>query len=679
MKQLARITGLGAVAALCLVGCGDDGGTSSAPSNADQIVATFEDLAVCTAKREGASAYVRDEKTEYVCTGGDWIPASDAPSSQGGSSVSSGGAPDGSSSSGDIDSTAYEEVPVVAVKNKTITGVSQKGPFVNGASVTVQELDGKTLAQTGKSFKGKISGDNGEFSVSSVTLVSQYALLEANGFYQNEVTGRNSNAAITLNALVDLSKRENVNINLLTHLEYERALYLTTTGMNVPAAKKQAEREIFEAFRITGDFASSEELNILSTGAGDAALLAISVLMQSNLSEANLSERLANFASDIEEDGKWNDETTKATMADWASTANLANIGANVQALSANNKVPAFEQAVKNFWWNNYGLGSCSAANPGEIKQDTNSLSGYHDTYFFCDTSIANWRRATVMEYDTYLKSCSNSANLVSGAVVEANKYVCDAGSFRAATASEKTNGRGCTSYNLGEERLVAGYMQCSSSGAWSVGRTVSGTLTDARDGNRQYATIGIGTQMWMAENLNFVYKVNGASYGSYCYANSADSCAKYGKLYTWGAAMDSATTGCGYGKRCDADTGRVQGVCPNGWHLPSQAEWQTLFTAVGGQSTAGKELKATSGWYIGAGWDYTGGGPDDFGFSALPSGYRVRYDFTTVGRNAYFWSSSEYVADYAWCMYLSYDRVQAYLDDHRDKYNGNAVRCLRD
>ena len=300
MKQLARITGLAAVAALFLVGCGDDGGTSSAPSNADQIVATFEDLAVCTAKREGASAYVRDEKTEYVCTGGDWIPASDAPSSQGGSSASSGGDPDGSSSggdpdgsssSGDIDSTAYEEVPVVAVKNKTITGVSQKGPFVNGASVTVQELDGKTLAQTGKSFKEKISGDNGEFSVSSVTLVSQYALLEANGFYQNEVTGRNSNAAITLNALVDLSKRENVNINLLTHLEYERALYLTTTGMNVPAAKKQAEREIFEAFRITGDFASSEELNILSTGAGDAALLAISVLMQSNLSEANLSER----------------------------------------------------------------------------------------------------------------------------------------------------------------------------------------------------------------------------------------------------------------------------------------------------------------------------------------------------------------------------------------------------
>lgn len=535
------------------------------------------------------------------------------------------------STSASSNSSAYEEVPVVAVKNKTISGSAQKGPFVNGASVTVQELDGKTLAQTGKSFKGKISGDKGEFTVSSVTLASQYALLEATGYYMNENTGAKSNGTITLNALVDLSKRENVNINLLTHLEYERALYLTTTGMNVTAAKKQAEKEIFEAFGITGNFASSEELNILSTSEGDAALLAISVLMQSDLTEAELSERLANFASDIEEDGKWDDETTKAAMADWASSTNLADVGANVKAMNANGKAPAFEQAVKNFWWNVYGLGSCGNDNGGEIKLVDNANSRNNESSYVCDDE--NWRPMTKIE---------------------------------------KIVGKGCTSYNLSEEKLVAGYYECDSSGVWAAGRTVSGTLSDTRDGNRQYATIGIGTQMWMAENLNYDYKVAGESYGSNCKNNSADSCAKYGKLYTWGAAMDSATTGCGYPKQCNADTGKVQGVCPNGWHLPSQAEWQTLFTAVGGLSTAGTALKTNSGWYN----NYNG--TDAFGFSALQSGLGSQGGFVYNTCGAAFWSSSEYGAEHAWITSLYCSYTYASLDDV-SKFLGFAVRCVKD
>ena len=640
------------LASLFLVGCGDDGGSSSAPSNADQIVATYEDLTLCTANREGASAYVRDEKTEYVCTGGDWIPASDALSSATGNSASS-------------DSTAYDDIPVVAVKNKTISGSAQKGPFVNGASVTVQELDGKTLGQTGKSFKGKIAGDKGEFSISSVTLASQYALLEATGYYMNENTGAKSNGTITLNALVDLSKRENVNINLLTHLEYERALYLTTTGMNVPAEKKQAEKEIFEAFGITGDFANSEELNILSTSEGDAALLAISVLMQSNLTEANLSERLANFASDIEKDGKWDDDTIKAKIADWASTANLERISANVKAMNANGKVPAFEQAVKNFWWNNFGLGRCSAKNSGEIKEDTNSLSSYHgvckqDTTscqnlypFICDTAIANWRHATAMEYDVYPYLCTVVGTTITGTVT-ATPYCCTENGWAS----------------------LLGWN-------WDVPKEVRlnpnipyGTMTDNRDG-RTYKTVVIGSQIWMAENLNFDYKVAGTSYGNWCYNDSAKYCSVTGRLYTWGAAMDSAITGCGYDKLCDADTGRVTGVCPNGWHLPSQAEWDALFTAVGGRSTAGTALKITSGWHTG--WNNIGNGTDEFGFSAFPSGYKSLNDFINEAYTANFWSSSEVDTYGATRMLLEYSAAYADVMDYSHKGLGFAVRCLSD
>ncbi|MGM9985270.1 MAG: fibrobacter succinogenes major paralogous domain-containing protein, partial [Fibrobacter intestinalis] len=93
--------------------------------------------------------------------------------------------------------------------------------------------------------------------------------------------------------------------------------------------------------------------------------------------------------------------------------------------------------------------------------------------------------------------------------------------------------------------------------------------LKDPRDG-KTYRTVEIGKQVWMAENLN--YEMD----GSYCYDNEATNCQKYGRLYTWAAAMQA---------------------CPEGWHLPSEAEWETLITAVGGEDVAGLKLKSTSGW----------------------------------------------------------------------------------
>ena len=200
----------------------------------------------------------------------------------------------------DDDKTAggtEEDAGIVAIEDKTVSGVSQKGPFVKGSAVKLYEMDGESLVSTGKSFPGKIASDDGKFTVPSVSLVSQYALLEANGYFRNEITGGKSNGPITLNALTDLSDREKVNINLLTHLEYERALYLVGTGVKVSDAKRQAESEILKAFGIEGNFENSEDMDIFSSGDGNAALLAFSVLMLENLSEADLTERLTNFAT----------------------------------------------------------------------------------------------------------------------------------------------------------------------------------------------------------------------------------------------------------------------------------------------------------------------------------------------------------------------------------------------
>ena len=297
-----------------------------------------------------------------------------------------------------------EDQEIIAITDKTISGVSQKGPFVNGSSVTVQELDGETLAQTGNSYEGKIKNDMGEFSVKVTKLASQYALLKANGFYRNEVTGEKSKSQVTLYALTDISNRDEVNVNLLTHLEYERSLYLAADdSVTVAAAKKQAEKEVLATFGITGDFANSEDLNIFGTDDGAAALLAVSVLMQGNLSEADFSERLADYAADIETDGKWGDTKTATKIADWASSKSLGgeleNIRNNIAKWNISTDVPAFEKYVYNFWWQNYGLGTCDKKRQGEVLQNTNELSGTYGTYFICDNNA--WRLAENIEKDT--------------------------------------------------------------------------------------------------------------------------------------------------------------------------------------------------------------------------------------------------------------------------------------
>ena len=133
--------------------------------------------------------------------------------------------------------------------NGTVDGVSQKGPFLTGSTVTLQELDVKSLEQTGKSFKGKIVNDNGEFVIDNVDLSSPYALLVTNGYFRNEVTGKNSNGSIIMMAVVDVSNRSHVNINLLTHLDYERVrVLLEREKMSFVDAKNKAKQEIFSNF-----------------------------------------------------------------------------------------------------------------------------------------------------------------------------------------------------------------------------------------------------------------------------------------------------------------------------------------------------------------------------------------------------------------------------------------------
>ena len=285
---------------------------------------------------------------------------------------------------------ASGDAGIVAVTDWEVAGVSQKGPFVTGSAVTVQELDGITLKQTGKSFKGTIKSDKGDFAIKDINLESQYAILEASGYYRDEISGKKSSSQVTLRALTDLKDRKHVNINLLTHLEYERVMYLVTEKKkSIAEAKEQAEREVLATFGIEGNFAESEDLNIFETGDGNAALLAISVLLQSDVDVAGLTERMGEFSISLAEGGSWDDADAKTAIADWACDidlkGSLSKVRKNVEGWKYADTVPAFEKYVSNFWWDNYGLGVCNTKRENETKRNVNKLSKLYNEYFVCE------------------------------------------------------------------------------------------------------------------------------------------------------------------------------------------------------------------------------------------------------------------------------------------------------
>lgn len=224
----------------------------------------------------------------------------------------------------------------------------------------------------------------------------------------------------------------------------------------------------------------------------------------------------------------------------------------------------------------------------------------------------------------------------------------------------------------------------CSSGGYVKPSTVVVGSMTDERDG-QTYKTVTIGTQTWMAENLNYAYtdvpyeyekvkEVFTSDSTSWCYNDSAEYCAKYGRLYTWAAAMDSvgewSANGkdCGYGKSC-SPTYPVRGICPKGWHLPDLTEWRTLATAVG----RAERLRSTSGW------DGSGNGTDSYSFSALPAGDR-EYNGNYVGEGGRvdFWSSTENSTYSTYQINVSYIGTSMGMVTYR-KCSGFFVRCVKD
>ena len=639
-------------------------------------------------------------------------------------------------SNDDVAGGASGDAGVYAIKNLDVAGVTQKGPFVTGSAVAVHGIDCKTMKISDEHFEGAVKSDKGDFIVEDVSLKSTCAVFEVTGKYRSEISGKETDSKLTLRALTDLENRENVNVNILTNLEYERVVYLVTKkGMLFAGAKKQAEKEVLAAFDIVGSFEAFEDLNIFESGDGNAALLAVSVMMQGGADVDALVNRMDKFDDSFAEKGVWSDSSTKTAITEWVSAAaadgQLDSIRKNVESWGIAAEVPAFEKYVEKFGNDSSIAAQNTMTDPRDgktyrtvkigdqvwmaenLNYETEKSYCYNDSVEYCamygrfyEWNAAmracpeGWHLPLLEEFKTLVDALGDSAmagsklKSTSGWLNDLNgtddygftvlpiggrsasgkyinkewladfwssteravefAYVMHVGANFNTAPLDMDEGK----YNAfsvrclqGENDSLRSYILVEDS-AVAACKTEStddceyGKLTDERNG-QEYKTVKIGKQVWMAENLNY------ETDESYCYNDSAEYCTKYGRLYTWSAALNA---------------------CPTGWHLPSQNEGMTLYYSVGGRDTAAKMLKSVNGW------NDDGAGTDSFGFSALPVGDRDEFnDYENEGRFAGFWTSTEVNERYAAHIHLFYMDDDAALSTTFNKRYAYAVRCVKD
>ncbi|MCQ2096386.1 MAG: hypothetical protein MJY87_00380 [Fibrobacter sp.] len=435
LKTLALFATAASVAAL-FAACGDSSSSDDSKDVKTPEYETAEDMVHCTKSHYGEFAYVKDEDAYYECTADGWVISDSSAVEEARSSSSVKDDLDDKSSSS-VSAADTAAVNVEKVDSAKVVGFAQKGPFVNGSVVTVYGLD-SALNTTSEKFTGKVVGDSGYFKVDGITLNSQFALVEANGFYKNAVTGKNTSGSKTrLSAIVDLSEKDvKANVNILTELEYARVVQLVTKEKyNVPAAKVKATQELWSMFgaTVTEDISVSD-ISLANSDMAGAALYAASIALQGDLSSSKLNSRLEELSEDFAADGKWDDQEIRAAVADYLS--NVDSLGGfpairkNVEAMKLSAKVPDYESFLYVYWTGNYGLGLCDAAKETSIVKNKNKTSANYGAGYVCVNE--RWHKSTAL--DTELGLCvagreGEMAKDTSGKVVK--YYVCESGAWR--------------------------------------------------------------------------------------------------------------------------------------------------------------------------------------------------------------------------------------------------------
>jgi uncharacterized protein (TIGR02145 family) len=544
-----------------------------------------------------------------------------------------------------------------------VSGFVQKGPYLNGTSVTIYEMTDKLLP-TGKNFPSQISDNAGTFEVKNVDLISQYVLLKADGFYFDEVANTRSAAQLTLYALSDMTNKTSLNVNILSTLEKGRTEYLISTGISFTEAKKQAQAEILDIFEMSKtEMTKSEELDISKPGDDNGILLAISSILQGYLSVAELSELIANIGTDIREDGILNDQALGEKLNFNAHKLYPDQIRKNLEdrykSLNMVVTIPDFEKYIDQFIENTgfkfNALPELTTNNEVKNIKANSAICGGNVSKEGISSVTAKgicWSTDQNPDIEDYKidvgPGCDTFTCNITGLMANTTYYI----------RAYATNNTG-TAY--GNEVSV----KTKESGI--------GTVTDI-DGNL-YHTVIIGNQVWMVENLRTTKYRNGGlitkitdkpawqstNTGAYCwYNNDIKNKSTYGALYNWYAVDD------------------VRKIAPEGWHVPSLQEWNTLLDYLGGSKVAGGKLKETGTLH----WTTPNtGATNETGFCAVPGGLRNDPgDFYALGNFGYWWCADEGEnSSSAWSQSMGFILNEVENYGYCSKISGYSVRCIKD
>ena len=343
----------------------------------------------------------------------------------------------------------------------------------------------------------------------------------------------------------------------------------------------------------------------------------------------------------------------------------------------------------------------------------TNSVeTSYGEQRSFTTLAVApTLTTNTVSNITSTSATCGGNVTSDGGATVTVRGVCWSTSQNPTVSNSHTSNGSGTGSFTSnitgltpGTTYYVRAYATNSAGTGYGPQRSFTTTVADGQPcpgaaivtdyDNNTYNTVKIGDQCWMKENLRTTHYSNGTSIAlgsstststAYRYYpnNSSSNVSTYGYLYNWKAVMRNSSSS-------SANPSGVQGICPTGWHVPSDAEWTQLTNYVGSQpqyqcgsssSNIGKALASTTGWSSSTETCAVGNNTSTnnaTGFSALPAGYYDSGNYYHFGYNALFWSATEYNDNGAYNRYLFYN----YADVHRGyyyKYFGFSVRCVKD
>lgn len=275
--------------------------------------------------------------------------------------------------------SSNDELDGYTPTNFNVGGKVEKGPFVRGTAIQMQPLDAD-LDETGESFTSTITDNEGTFTFGSKLLKSPYVKLSASGYYFNEVTGELSKGTLALNAVANLQNAADVNLNILSHLKYQRVMDLVAKdGKSFKEANNQAQEEVLKTFGLE-KYAKTDVNHFSITSGTDeaAALIAVSSLILYNRSEAQITEYLSQLSEEFAEDGNFSETTKLQIRKDMFSLeSKLPQIAENIKKrYQEMGKEVAVKNLIYYFDWDGDGTaGNEIAPENHPVSLETNNIN----------------------------------------------------------------------------------------------------------------------------------------------------------------------------------------------------------------------------------------------------------------------------------------------------------------